>query len=81
MYVDKQLEGNSKTKGFDAATGKVCDFIEAGIIDPTKVVRCAIVNSAGVASLMITSEAVVVEEAKQEKEHSHKPPNPMEDAY
>jgi chaperonin GroEL len=37
VYVDKQLEGNSTSKGFDAATGKTVDFIESGIIDPTKV--------------------------------------------
>jgi len=37
VYVDKQLEANSLTKGFDAATGKNVDFMEEGIIDPTKV--------------------------------------------
>ena len=39
-----------------------------GIIDPTKVVRCALVDSSGVASLMITTEAMIVEAPKSDKD-------------
>ena len=58
---------NTPNVAFDAATGKVTNMVESGVIDPTKVVRCAIVNAAGVASLMITTEAVVVDEEKSDK--------------
>lgn len=81
VIVDKQLEENSLNMGFDAATGKRVNFLEEGVIDPTKVVRCAIVNSSGVASLMITTEAVVVEEEKPEKEHKHPAGPPMDGMY
>ena len=68
------MEENNLQTGFDAATGKNVNMIEAGIIDPTKVVRCALVDAAGVASLMITSEAVVTEDAKAEKDKPAPPP-------
>ena len=42
-------------------------MINAGIIDPTKVVRTALVNAAGVASLMLTTDAMIVELPKDEK--------------
>jgi chaperonin GroEL len=40
---------------------------DAGIVDPTKVVRCALVDAAGVASLMITTEAMIVSEPEEKK--------------
>jgi len=52
--------------GFDADKEEYCDMIEAGIIDPTKVVRLALQNAASVASLMITTEAAIA--TKPEKE-------------
>lgn len=61
VIVDKLIEQQSKTRGFDAAKGEFVDMIAAGIIDPTKVVRTALVDAAGVASLMITTEAMIVE--------------------
>ena len=54
--------------GFNAATEKYENLIKAGVIDPTKVTRTALENAASVASLLITTEAVVYE--KKEKEHS-----------
>lgn len=59
--VDKLLEGNKLTHGFDANLGEYCDLIQRGIIDPTKVVRTAITDSCGVASLMITTEASIID--------------------
>lgn len=61
IVVDKLLEGNKMTQGFDANVGEYCDLIQRGIIDPTKVVRTAITDSCGVASLMITTEASIVD--------------------
>jgi len=57
--------------GFDAAEGKYVNMIKEGIIDPTKVVRTALVDAASVASLMCTTEAMIVE-IKEKDEHSHK---------
>ncbi|KAJ3523557.1 hypothetical protein NMY22_g11385 [Coprinellus aureogranulatus] len=49
------------TWGYDAAKGEYVDMVQAGIVDPLKVVRTALVDAAGVASLLTTSEACVVE--------------------
>ena len=56
-------EGNY---GYNAATGVYTDMIEAGILDPTKVVRTALQNAASVAGLMITTEAMVAELPKED---------------
>ena len=53
--------------GYNAATDEYEDLMKAGIIDPTKVVRCALQNAASVAGLMITTEAIVAEKPKEEK--------------
>jgi chaperonin GroEL len=52
--------------GFDADQEKYVDMLEAGIIDPTKVVRLALQNAASVSSLLLTTEAAVVEKPKNE---------------
>ncbi len=62
--------------GFDADKEQFTDMMEAGIIDPTKVVRLALQNAASVASLLITTEAGVVEKPKKET-----PPPPMPPEY
>lgn len=61
VIVDKLMEQKDSNHGFDASVGEFTDMIKRGIIDPTKVVRTAIIDSAGIASLMITTEAMVVE--------------------
>ena len=61
IVVGKLLEQNSNTYGYDAQTEKFVDFIEAGIVDPTKVVRVALQNAASVAALMITTEAMITD--------------------
>lgn len=53
--------------GYDAAKGEYVDMIKAGIVDPLKVVRTALVDAAGVASLLTTSEACVVESPEEPK--------------
>lgn len=65
--VDQVVKSSEKAFGYDAATGKFCNLVEAGIIDPTKVVRTALVDAAGVASLLFTTEGVVVDLPKEEK--------------
>jgi chaperonin GroEL len=57
----KTLENADYNYGFDAQTGVFKDMVKAGIIDPTKVVRCALQNAASIAGLMITTEAMVGE--------------------
>ncbi|HOV34419.1 MAG TPA: chaperonin GroEL [Candidatus Dojkabacteria bacterium] len=65
--VASNCKGN---KGFNAKTGEYVDMFEAGIIDPVKVTRLALVNAVSVASMLITTEAVVAD-IPEEKEHSH----------
>ena len=56
-------EGNY---GYNAATGEYGDMVEMGILDPTKVTRTALQNASSIAGLMITTEAMVAEEPKEE---------------
>jgi chaperonin GroEL len=64
VVVEKVKEG-SGAYGFDADTGNFGDLMKAGIIDPTKVARFALQNAASVASLMLTTEAMVAEKPKK----------------
>jgi chaperonin GroEL len=59
--------------GFDAATGEYGDMVKLGIIDPTKVTRLALQNAASVAGLLLTTEAMIAEAPKQEKEAAGAP--------
>ena len=68
VIIERLKEINDKTKGYDAYNGQIVNMVEKGIIDPTKVVRTAIVDASSVASLMITSEAAVVELPKKSSE-------------
>ncbi len=70
IVVDKVINGNGKI-GYNAATNEYEDLAKAGIIDPTKVVRTALQNAASVAGLMLTTEAIISESPKSDKEHSH----------
>lgn len=60
VVVDKMING-SGNYGFDAASGQYCDLIEAGIIDPTKVIRVALENAVSVASVLLLTEATLTE--------------------
>ena len=60
--------------GFDAAKEEFTDLMEAGIIDPTKVVRLALQNAASVASLMITTQAMVAEKPEKKAPMPPMPP-------
>lgn len=61
IVVGKLLEKADKTFGFDAQNDKYVNMFEAGIIDPTKVVRTALQDAASVAGLLITTEAMVAD--------------------
>jgi chaperonin GroEL len=61
----KVLENESYDFGFDAQTGDYKDMVAAGIIDPTKVVRTALQDAASVASLLITTEAMIAEKPEK----------------
>ena len=65
IVVGKVLE-KSGNFGFDAQTEEYVDMVAAGIIDPTKVVRIALQDAASVASLLITTEAMVAERPRKE---------------
>jgi chaperonin GroEL len=65
--IVNQVKEMEKDKGFDAQTEKFVNMHDAGIIDPTKVVRSALQNAASIASLMLTTEAVVNEIPEEKK--------------
>ena len=64
--VGKLLEGDDYNHGFNAATGEYEDLVKSGVIDPAKVVRTALQDAASVASLLITTEALVAELPKDD---------------
>ena len=61
VIAGKVLENSDYNFGFDAQTAEYKDMVAAGIIDPTKVVRTALQDAASVASLLITTEAMIAE--------------------
>lgn len=58
VVVQRIQEGEGNF-GYDASTNRYCDMVKEGIIDPTKVVRCALQNAASVATLLLTTDALV----------------------
>jgi len=72
--IVERLKAEKGAFGFDAAKEEFTDMNKAGIIDPTKVVRFALQNAASVASLLITTEAMVAEKPKKEQSMPPMPP-------
>jgi chaperonin GroEL len=66
VVLNKIVEGKGNF-GFNAQTGEYGDMVEMGVLDPTKVARFALQNAASVASLMLTTDAMVAELPKDEK--------------
>jgi chaperonin GroEL len=66
IIVEKVKEGKDAF-GFDAQKEEFTDMVKAGIVDPTKVVRCALENAASVGSLLLTTEAMVAELPEEKK--------------
>jgi len=67
VIVERVIEEENEVIGYNAATGVHEDMFKAGIIDPTKVVRTAITDASGVASLLLTSEAMIVDMKEDEE--------------
>lgn len=67
VVVEEVREKPTQT-GFDANSGKYVDMFKAGIIDPVKVVRVALENAASIAGLMLTTETLVTDLKKEDKE-------------
>jgi chaperonin GroEL len=65
LVVGKIMDEKSETYGFDAQEEKYVDMIDAGIVDPAKVVRTALQDAASVAGLLVTTEAMVAEVPKE----------------
>jgi chaperonin GroEL len=80
VVLNKVLEGKDDF-GFNAATEKYENLVKAGVIDPTKVARTALENAASVASLLITTEAVVYEKKEEEKPMPPMPHGGMDGMY
>ena len=66
VVVNKVVEGKGNY-GYNAQTGQYGDLVEMGVVDPTKVTRFALQNAASVASLMLTTEAMIAESPKDDK--------------
>jgi chaperonin GroEL len=69
VVVDRMLNG-SGNMGFDAARKQFVDLIEAGIVDPVKVVRIALENAVSVASVLLLTEATMTEVPEKQKDHA-----------
>ncbi|MGA9564523.1 MAG: TCP-1/cpn60 chaperonin family protein, partial [Candidatus Korobacteraceae bacterium] len=78
VVVGKILDKEQYNYGFDAQSGEYGNLITKGIIDPTKVVRCALQGAASVAGLLITTEAMVAEVARKEASASATPGGGMD---
>lgn len=59
--IIKQVKGLSGNMGYNAKTDKIEDLVESGVIDPTKVIRCALTNAASSAGMILTTEAMIVD--------------------
>jgi chaperonin GroEL len=67
VVIDRMRSGSGNI-GLDASTGQFVDLVEAGIIDPTKVVRVALENAVSVASTLLLTEATITEEREKKRE-------------
>ncbi|HEY6972659.1 MAG TPA: chaperonin GroEL [Candidatus Angelobacter sp.] len=70
VVIDKMRAGSGNL-GFDAAKGEYVDLVQAGIIDPTKVVRVALENAVSVAGVLLLTEATLTETPEKKKDESH----------
>ncbi len=77
IVVERIRESKSDTFGYNAATQVYEDLVKAGIIDPTKVVRSALQNAASVASLLLTTEAILTDKPEDDKKGSAMPGGDM----
>ena len=69
--VAAKVKDGEGSYGLNAATGEYGDLLEAGVVDPTKVVRSAIQNGASVAGLLLTTETLITEVEEEPEDHGH----------
>ncbi len=72
--VAEKVRGGKGANGFNAATGEYADLLKDGVVDPLKVTRSALQNASSIASLVLTTEVLVVEKPEEEPpadEHGH----------
>jgi chaperonin GroEL len=70
VVVNKVVEGKGNY-GYNAANGQYGDMVAMGVLDPTKVTRCALQNAASVAGLILTTDAMVAESPKEDSHAGH----------
>ena len=76
IIVEKVRTGKAG-QGFNVLTGEFEDMFKAGIVDPAKVTRSALQNATSVASMLLTTEVLVVDKPEEEKEAAVPPTPPM----
>jgi len=76
IVIQKVLDNEDYSFGYDAANDKYTDLVAAGIVDPTKVVRTALQNAASVAGLLLTTDALVSEIPEEKPAAGHGGPPP-----
>ena len=81
VVASKVLEKDQANFGFDAREDKYCDMVKEGIIDPTKVVRSALQNASIVATLLLTSDALVADVPPKEEKKAAGGGEDYEDMY
>jgi len=79
--IVNKIKENDGNYGFNAATEQFCDMFEDGVIDPTKVTRVALENAASVAGLLLTTEALIVDQPEKNPPMPAMPPGGMGDMY
>ena len=67
VVLGKVRDSKDSNFGYNALTGDLEDLVKAGVLDPTKVVRTALQNAGSIASLMLTTEALVAELPEEKK--------------
>jgi chaperonin GroEL len=73
VVVEKVKAAKESTQGFDAESNEYVDMLQVGIIDPTKVERIALQNAASIASLLLTTEALITDIPEDEKKAAAPP--------
>ncbi len=65
--IVEKLKSETGTNGYNAATGKFCDLVKQGIVDPTKVSRSALQNAASISAMMLTTDVLITDKPEEDK--------------
>jgi chaperonin GroEL len=76
--IVRELREKGGNIGYDAATGEITDMVKAGVIDPAKVTKNALLNASSIAGLLLTTEALVAEIPEEKKEMAMPPGGGMD---